>query len=110
MTKKTISTKMENVKCVIGQNTKQPNTVTMRIHERDILEAVQLFQTLREGNKPESGLIGLELSAIYLDESDMQDNETIELDFNSDPVSGEELTDQEDGSRGGIEREGGEDE
>lgn len=88
----TKSTKIENVNCVIGQNTKKPNTITMRIAEADILEAVALFKTLREGNKPETGLIGYELIAVYADESDV-DNEVIELDLSGAPVQGDELID-----------------
>lgn len=93
MTKQIISTKMENVKCVIGQNTKQPNTITMRVPETEIIEAVNLFKTLREGNKPESGLLGYELVAVYADGSDKKEDEIIELKLSDDAASGEDLVD-----------------
>lgn len=64
------SVRIENVDCVIGRNTKKPNTVVMSVHEDFIMEVMRLYQIQKKGEKPTEGLIGLELRAVYADDMD----------------------------------------
>lgn len=62
------SVRIENVDCVIGRNTKKPNTVVMSVHENFIMEALKLYQIQKRGENPTEGLIGLELRAVYAED------------------------------------------
>lgn len=62
------STKIAGVDCKIGRRSRTGSTVTMAVNDQFIMEAVSLFETLDKGNKPNEGLIGLELHAVYAEE------------------------------------------
>jgi hypothetical protein len=62
---KIVSTNLDAVKCVIGQSTKKDNTVTMKVDPRIIIEAVELWESMKKGLKPTSGLLGFKLVAVY---------------------------------------------
>lgn len=66
--KKEISVKMENCECVIGKSTKKHNTVSMRVSNKDIIDVLELYEAEKRGEKPEDGIIGLRLVAVYADE------------------------------------------
>lgn len=91
MRKEKVSVKMENIACVIGQNTRKHNTVTMRVDRSFILEALDLYEAEREGRDPGKGLVGVELVAVYQDEVSP---EQMELPIeDGEPVTGDELID-----------------
>lgn len=85
--KKEISVKMENCECVIGKSTKKHNTVSMRVSNKDIIEVLELYEAEKRGEKPEDGIIGLRLVAVYAEEQ--KEDAQKEL-----PVNGEDLVDQ----------------
>ena len=77
------SVRIENVNCVIGRNTKKPNTVVMSVHEDFIMEALKLYQIQKRGENPTEGLIGLELRAVYA-EDEQEEREAEKLIENMD--------------------------
>lgn len=65
---KQVSKIVDGVRCVIGQATKKPNTVTMQVSGKFVMEAVEYFDALRKGEEITEGLIGLELIAHYAED------------------------------------------
>lgn len=64
---KIVSTSLYGVKCVIGQSTRMPNTITMRVDRVIIKDAVDLYDLQKEDETPKSGLLGFKLVAVYAD-------------------------------------------
>ena len=54
MSEKIVSTNLDAVKCVIGQSTKKDNTVTMKVDSKVIIEAVELYDSIKKGLKPKT--------------------------------------------------------
>jgi|LGOV01.1.fsa_nt_gb hypothetical protein len=69
--KKIVSTNIDTVRCVIGQRTRQPNAITMVLDPKNVIEAVELYESRKKGIKPSVGLIGYELVAVYIDEPEI---------------------------------------
>lgn len=90
-TKKLVSVKIEGLDCVIGKSTKKYNTVTMRVDRTTILPVAELFESEKNGNPPETGLIGLELHAVYADGE--VEKEQLDLIQDGGEVVGDELAD-----------------
>lgn len=65
---KQVSTSLYGVKCVIGQSTRMPNTVTMRVDRETVKDAVDLYDLQKDDETPKSGLLGFKLVAVYADE------------------------------------------
>ena len=94
------SEKLEEVHCTIGQRTKKPNTVTMVVDPSFIIEVVTLFEQLKAGKKPKSGLIGLKLIAEYVDDIDHEKEketliegmtDSLTIDIESGNVQGDDI-------------------
>lgn len=67
------SEQLESINCVIGKSTRKPNSVTMTISSTFMIEVVALFELLKAGKKPKTGLCGLKLIAEYVE--DIEDSE-----------------------------------
>ena len=87
------STKIAGVDCKIGRNCRTPSEVSMYVTDEFIIEAVNLYDSVNAGGKPETGLIGLELHAVYavdLEEEKEAGKLVDGLDYSLDEVSGDE--------------------
>lgn len=83
---KQVSKIVDGVRCVIGQATKKPNTITMTISGKFAIEAVEYFEALRKGDEITEGLDGLVLMAHYAEDADESSEEESDLE-----VSGEDV-------------------
>lgn len=93
---KQVSKIVDGVRCVIGQATKKPNTVTMQVSGKFAMEAVKYFDALRTGEEITEGLIGLELIAHYAEdvkEADLEEK-VIEITGTLEETIDEALEDE----------------
>lgn len=68
ITKLIKSDRIETVDSRGGKRTKMPSTVSLAVDHRFANEAQELLMDLKEGKTAETGLIGLELVAVYAEE------------------------------------------
>lgn len=67
--KETVSKNLvENVIATLGTQSKKPNSVSMAINDDFVLDALGLFRDKKKGIERETGLVRLELVAVYVDE------------------------------------------
>lgn len=76
------SDRIETVDSRGGKRTKMPSTISLAVDHRFANEAQELLMDLKEGKTTETGLIGLELVAVYAEVEIDQDKaeEDLELD------------------------------
>lgn len=81
-TKKLIkSDRIETVDSRGGKRTKMPSTISLAVDHRFANEAQELLMDLKEGKTTETGLIGLELVAVYaVEETETQENMEVSED------------------------------
>lgn len=99
---KQVSKIVDGVRCVIGQATKKPNTVTMTVSGKFAIEAVEFFDAMRKGEEITEGLIGMELIAHYAGEETEAELEE-KIDEITDTL--DEATEPEQPERGEDENE-----
>lgn len=59
---------VENVLPTLGTNSKKPNAVVMAVNEDFIIDALGLYKDKKKGIERETGLVRLELVAVYVEE------------------------------------------
>ena len=72
---------VENVVSTLGTNSKKPNTVVMAINEDFIIDALGLFRDKKKGVERETGLVRLELVAVYAEEIGISTNNVNAPDY-----------------------------
>ncbi len=74
------SDRIETVDSRGGKRTKMPSTISLAVDHRFANEAQELLMDLKEGKTTETGLIGLELVAVYAEPDKVSDEVGENLD------------------------------